>query len=298
MKHLFIVIFIFSYVFSSAQNVQTYTYAVKGLDTLKMDVYKPENIKETDSLPVVVWMHGGGFSGGSRAGTDETNIANFATSKNYIGISISYRLLRKGIKTGFGCKCSKEDKLFTFNQGVLDFLDATQFIYDNSDTLQVDTSKIIAAGSSAGAEIILHTVFMKRFFLSNDTAYDSIKYAAAISFSGAILNSEDIITTNAIPTVLFHGTNDTTVPFSTAPHHNCQPNKVGYMMLDGPNTIVKKLEELETPYYFNIVKGGAHEVASVNSNDLDDIFYFLDKTVRKNDVLQITEYSLPQLTKY
>ncbi|NRD19295.1 alpha/beta hydrolase [Winogradskyella eckloniae] len=298
MKHLFAVFLFFSFAIGFAQNIKTYTYAIKGIDTLKMDVYTPENIKETDSLPVVVWMHGGGFSGGSRAGTDEKNMANFAASKNYIGVSISYRLLRRGTKTGFGCKCSKEDKLFTFNQGVLDFLDATQFIYENSKTLQVDTSKIVAAGSSAGAEIILHTVFMKRFFLSNDTAYDSINYAAAISFSGAILNSEDITTSNAIPTVLFHGTDDTTVPFGTAPHHNCLPNKAGYMMLDGPNTIVKKLEDLETPYYFNIVKGGAHEVASVNINDLDDVFYFLDKTVRKNDVIQITEYSLPQLTKY
>ena len=298
MKHLFIVILIVSYFSSSAQNIKTYTYAIKGLDTLKMDVYTPDNIKETDSLPVVVWMHGGGFSGGSRKGKDETNIANFATSKNYIGISISYRLLRKGAKTGFGCKCAKKNKLFTFNQGVLDFLDATQFIHENSDMLQVDTTKIIAAGSSAGAEIILHTVFMKRFFLSTETAYENINYAAAISFSGAILNSDDITTDNAIPTVLFHGTEDTTVPFNTAPHHNCQPNKTGFMMLDGSHTIAEKLKELETPYYFNIVKGGHHDVANVHINDLDDIFYFLDKTVKKNEVIQMTEYTSPKPTNY
>lgn len=296
MKNLYITILILTYCISPAQNMKTYTYATKGLDTLKLDVYTPENIKTTDSLPVIIWMHGGGFSGGSRGGTDEKNIAEFAIAKGYIGVSISYRLLRQGKKSGFGCNVSKEDKLFTFNQAVLDFLDATNFIYQNSNMLQVDTTKIIAAGSSAGAETILNAVYMKSFFISNQTAYKDITFAGIISFSGALLDINYMTKDNAIPTVLFHGSEDKAVPFGTAPHQNCSPNKSGYLMLDGSNTIAEKLRILEKSYYFNIIKGKNHDAANVQVEELDAAFDFLNKTVFKNEIIQTTKYTLANPT--
>ncbi|WP_397364667.1 alpha/beta hydrolase [Olleya sp. R77988] len=278
--------------------MKTLTYAIKGLDTLKMDVYTPKNIKASDSLPVIIWMHGGGFANGTRGGTDEKNIAEFATSKGYIGVSISYRLLRQGKKSGFGCNVSKEDKLFTFNQAVLDFLDATNFIYQNSNMLQVDTTKIIAAGSSSGAETALNAVYMKSYFLSNSTSYKNIKFAGVISFSGALLDIDFLTKENAVPTVLFHGTEDKTIPFGTAPHQNCSPNKSGYIILDGSNTIAEKLTNLESSFYFNIVKNGNHDAANVHVEDLDAVFDFLDKTVINTEVIQTKKFSKPKPTNY
>lgn len=298
MKNLCILVIVLTFFSSPAQNMKTYTYATKGLDTLKLDVYTPENIKPTDSLPVVIWMHGGGFSSGGRNGIDELNIVNAANKNGYIGVSITYRLLRKGTDTGFSCNCSKEDKMFTFNQAVIDFLDATNFIYQNSKMLQVDTTKIIAAGSSSGAETVLHAAFMRRFFISDLSMYQDIKFAGVIGFSGAFLDIDHLTIDNAIPVALTHGTEDQAVPFGSAPHHHCKPTKPGYIMLHGAKTITEKLDTLESSYYLNLVKNGTHDAANVHPEDLDDIFYFLNKTVLKNEVIQTKKYTLPKPTIY
>ncbi|WP_353936380.1 carboxylesterase family protein [uncultured Olleya sp.] len=298
MKQIYTVIIILTCFTSIAQTMKTYTYATKGLDTLKLDVYTPENVKPTDSLPVIIWMHGGGFSGGGRNGIDEFNIVKAANKNGYIGVSISYRLLRKGTKTGFGCNCSKEDKLFAFNQAVIDFLDATNFVYQNSNMLQVDTSKMIAAGSSAGAETALHVAFMKRFFIPNVDSYKNIKYAGVIGFSGAIVDIDYLTSENAIPVALTHGTKDYAVPFGTAPHQNCNPKKPGYITLHGAKTITQKLEQLNSSYYLNIVNEGNHDAANVHPEDLDDVFYFLNKTVLNNEIIQTKKFTLPKPTNY
>ncbi len=270
----------------SAQESKTYTYAVKGLDSLKLDVYSPNTIEDTDSLPVLLWMHGGGFAGGSRAGYGEKKLAEYATSRGYLGISISYRLLRKGKKTGFGCNCSKEDKLFTFNQAVIDYLNATTFIYENSKMLKADPNKIIAGGSSAGAEAVLNAVYMKRYFLSDSTSYKNIKYAGVFSLAGAMVDIEYLNKENAVPAVLFHGTKDSAVPFKTDPHHFCDTTKKGYIILDGSQTIANKLDDLETSYYFNIKKKGTHDEANIPFDQLDIIFDFFDKTMLNNEIIQ------------
>src|SRR5690606_33802805 len=100
----------------SGQTKKTYIYAIKGLDTLKMDVYTPEVINPADSLglPVLLWMHGGGFVSGYRDFPSEVKLAQYAAEKGYLGISISYRLTRKGTKTGFSCECPAEEKRQTF----------------------------------------------------------------------------------------------------------------------------------------------------------------------------------------
>ncbi|REG89880.1 alpha/beta hydrolase [Winogradskyella sediminis] len=271
----------------SAQNMDTYIYAIKGNDTLRLDVFTPKNIKKSDSLPVLLWMHGGGFSGSHRAYPDDNKLVKYAAEKQgYIGVSIDYRLLRKNTVTGFGCDCTKDDKVETFKQAAIDYLDAAKFLVENAKSLQIDTSKIIAGGSSAGAEGILNAVFMKDYFVLDKKAYNNVSFAGLFSCAGAVVDARYITKENAIPAVLYHGTEDRLVPFGNASHHYCNPKKDGYMVLDGSARIVEKLRDFETAYYFNIVKGAGHEIARIPFEELDQIFQFFESTMINNKVIQ------------
>lgn len=275
----------FSFGFSQS-NVTTYTYAIKGLDTLKMDVYTPKKMKKNDSVPVLLWMHGGGFVGGSRSYPSEVKLAELAAEKGYLGISISYRLTRKGQPTGFGCDCPKTDKLLTFKNAAIDFLDAAKFIYENRALLGADTTKIIAGGSSAGAEGMLNAVYMREYFIDDLKNYQKIKFAGVFSLAGAMVNADYVSKDNALPSVFFHGTADNLVPFASAPHHLCKPEKKGYIILDGSSTIVDRLLELEMPYYFYKVIGGKHELSNIPFDQLDEVFEFFNNTIFKREVIQ------------
>jgi len=284
-----IILFTLSFVIAIAVNAQTkttHTYAVKGADTLKLDVYTPVNIKTNDSLPVLLWMHGGGFAGGARDNSAEQKLGEYAAQHGYIGVSISYRLTRKGKKTGFGCNCPREEKVKTFKYAVEDYMDAALYIVIHKKGLQIAANKIIAGGSSAGAEGVLNAVFMREHFINNLDNYKSVKFAGVFSLAGAMVNANYITKDNALPIVLFHGTDDNLVPFGTAPHHYCNKDEPGYMVLDGAATIVEKLKELDKSYYFYSVKGGKHEMSGVPFYDLDHVFEFFDQSILNDKIVQ------------
>lgn len=287
MKTLFFYTFLFiSTTLFSQSEVTTHTYAIKGKDTLKMDVYTPNGLKKNDSVPVLLWMHGGGFSGGSRNNANETKFAKIAAEKGYLAISISYRLTRKGEPTGFGCDCPKDDKMQTFQSAVIDYMDAAKYIYEHKEALGADVTKIIAGGSSAGAEAILNAVYMREYFVEDLNKYEPIQFAGILSLAGAMVNADYITASNAVPSVFFHGTADNLVPFATAAHHFCQPDKKGYIILDGSATIVDKLQTLEMPYYLHKVIGGKHEVSGIPFDQLDEVFDFFEHTILKEEIIQ------------
>ncbi|MEW4924870.1 alpha/beta hydrolase [Algibacter sp. 2305UL17-15] len=282
----FFVLFICISSFMWSQNKATYTYAKKDSEKLKLDVYTPENLKKNDSLPVVLWMHGGGFSGGNRDNHDEVKMMKYLTENGYIGISISYRLLLKNSETGSGCDCPKTFKLDVFRQAAIDYLDAAKYVVENKEQLQIDTTKIIAGGSSAGAEGVLNAVYLKNFFVDDVSVYNHVNFAGVISLAGALVDSDYISKDNAVPTVLFHGTDDNLVPVGKAPHHYCTPDRLGYLILEGSEIIADKLHDLEASYYYHKVVGGRHELCQIPFNQLDQILDFFNQTIQHKETVQ------------
>ncbi len=269
-----------------AQKRTTYIYSVKDSVALKLDIYTPDNIKKGEKLPTLLWMHGGGFSVGSRDYKDDAQLCEYASKNGYIGISISYRLLRKGVPTGFGCDCPKEDKLETFKQAAIDYLDAAAFVVKNAEKFHVNPNQIIAGGSSAGAEGTLNAVFMREFFINDLQKYQNVKFAGLFSCAGAIVDADYITKHNAIPSVFFHGTDDKLVPYTTAPHHHCKPEKSGYLILDGAKIIAEKLNQLEVSTYSYVVKDGEHEVSRIPFEKLNQVFDFFRATVLEDNIIQ------------
>ena len=252
--------------------VDTYTYSFKDGKQLDLDVYTPyfDNIK---NRPLIFYVHGGGFSEGTRNTPAIQLFCKKLAQHGYVAASITYRLTRKGTETGFGCDCPAIDKRNTFNDAVEDLQDATFFMIKNRDKMGIDPQKIILSGSSAGAETVLNTAYQPPYCYGLDSG--PVSYSAVISMAGAIPDTSRIFKESAIPSLLFHGTCDNFVPYSSAPHRYCKESQTGYLILHGSYTIAEKLKKLGTPYWLYTYCNAAHEIASKPMTDnLNEIFDF------------------------
>jgi acetyl esterase len=122
-------------------------YKKEGIQYLRMLLVNPDGHNRGDKSPAVVWIHGGGWTGGC----PEQFIAHcrWSASRGGVGIAISYRLLEKP---------DNEDD-FTKGPSIADCIedcrDAVKYIRANADELGVDHDKIAVVGDSAGAHLAL-----------------------------------------------------------------------------------------------------------------------------------------------
>ena len=98
-----------------------------GEDCLRVNVWT-SSIKSGSKLPVMVWLHGGGFSEGSsqeQAGYDGTNLAR---DHGVVVVSLNHRLNALGYLdlSAYGAKYAKSG-----NVGMLDIVKALEWVRDN-----------------------------------------------------------------------------------------------------------------------------------------------------------------------
>jgi len=115
--------------------------SVPGKATLNLNVFTPS---ADGSAPVLVWIHGGGYSAGSAAGPWYDGRA--FTRDGVVLVSISYRL---GFD-GFGVIDGAPD-----NRGVRDWLAALEWVQLNISAFGGDPSRVTIAGQSAGGGAVL-----------------------------------------------------------------------------------------------------------------------------------------------
>ncbi|MCE4563039.1 alpha/beta hydrolase [Maribellus sp. CM-23] len=240
-------------------STETATYATKDGENLDLDIYLPQGDSETER-PTVIFVHGGGFSGGTRNGQMIVDFCTQVASRGYVVASISYRLTRKGKPGGFGCECPANEKLNTINAAVEDLQDATFFLIENREQFGIDPQKIILAGSSAGAETALVAAYQPPYCYGLESG--PVSFAGVIGMAGAIVDTAAVYDESAVPSLLFHGTDDNLVPYATAPHHYCAEDAPGYLVLHGSYTIAQKLDKLGVPHWLHTSCGAAHEIAN------------------------------------
>ena len=258
-------------------NTETYTYATKDGEDLKLDIYLPQADAEFERA-TIIYLHGGGFSSGKRDSEDIKQFCNQMSGYGYVVASISYRLTRKDKESAFGCDCPAEDKLNTFLWAAQDVQDATFFLIQNREQFGINPQKIILAGSSAGAEAVLNAAYLPPMCYGLDSG--PVSYAGVISMAGAIPDTVVIYDESAIPSMLFHGTDDNLVPYATAAHHYCKPGDSGYLILNGSYTIAQKLKEINVPYWLHTTCGAGHEISNLPMTVyFDDIMEFCYKFV-------------------
>ncbi|WP_203255680.1 alpha/beta hydrolase [Hyunsoonleella ulvae] len=257
----------------------THVYKIIKKDTLKLDFY-PSKYKNS-AAPLIIYVHGGGFASGNR---DANYIADFAQNLSDQGFSvasISYRLTMKN--KGFGCDVKAKHKIKAFNTTSKDISYAVKFLLDRKDTFKINPTKVVVCGTSSGAEASLNLVYV----FKNRILPSKFKFAGVISMSGAIPTLDRINAQEAVPTLLFHGTDDEYVPFDVAPHHFCNEDEKGHLILYGSRAIANKLKAIGQPYYLHSKLGEPHNTSSSPMHDnFDEILDFLNNDVLKNKLRQ------------
>ncbi len=122
---------------------ETYTYSE---DCLFLNIWTPETADENSKLPVLVYIHGGGFRGG--CAHEKQFDDPVWPKKGVIGVTINYRLGA----LGFACLPELQQEAgHTGNYGLFDQLTALEWVKNNISAFGGNPEKITIMGQSAGA---------------------------------------------------------------------------------------------------------------------------------------------------
>jgi para-nitrobenzyl esterase len=176
---------------------------------LKLDMYRPTGDTNT-ARPAVIWVHGGGFSGGDKSGGPSADLANTFAKLGYVTVSINYRLLAPNGCTGAG---GVSPECTTAALGAIaDAQGAVRWLRANAATYGVDPTRIGIGGESAGAITATGVgVYSENAAAEGDPAV-SDKVGGFYSISGGVPGGLFAGPGDA-PGVFIHGTADPIVPF-------------------------------------------------------------------------------------
>ena len=115
-------------------------------DCLRVNVWTA-GIKDGAKRPVMVWLHGGGFSAGSGQELISYDGTNLARDHGVVVVSLNHRLNTLGFLdlSAFGGKYGH-----TGNLGMLDIVKALEWVRDNISAFGGDPSNVTIFGQSGG----------------------------------------------------------------------------------------------------------------------------------------------------
>jgi acetyl esterase/lipase len=104
----------------------------------KLDLYLPAEPAPGKRSPALVWIHGGGWSGGTKNEARAKNVCETLAGAGYVAVSIDYKLGEGAWPTNLhDCK------------------NAVRFLRANAAKYNIDPKRIAVAGGSAGGHLAL-----------------------------------------------------------------------------------------------------------------------------------------------
>lgn len=224
----------------------------------KLDVYIPRDAMHP--LPVVLYIHGGGFSGGDKAWGVEKPTCEAIAKAGYAVVSINYKL---NVPRGYDA----------FPQNIEDCKSALRWIRKEAGTYGFDPTRIATAGGSAGGHLALLVAYTPNVEELNRGALYG-EYPAHVScvldfygitdvhslghrsFVGPNADAKERarvldlvsplshVSSKTVPTLVIHGTADHVVPFAQA------------------ELLVERLRECGVPHDFLPIPKGEHAFAA------------------------------------
>ncbi len=202
----------------------------KQIDTtqLFMEIYHPEVIDTTIKSPAMVFYFGGGWNGGS---IDQFKPhAKYFSKRGVVCFLVDYRVKKRQQTTPF--------------ESLKDAKSAIRYIREHASKFNIDTSKIIATGGSAGGHLAAATALIDDYNEDSDDMSISCIPNALVLFNPVIDNGPGgygydrigdayksfsplhNIKSGAPPTILFLGTNDHLIPVETVKYYQTVMRKV------------------------------------------------------------------------
>jgi acetyl esterase/lipase len=175
--------------------------------TLTMDVWVPPNATSATPMPLVVFIHGGGYNGGDKNDDYISGDAQSYARSGFVTASINYRLTPDNTT-------SAERRQTAIVQAAEDAMDAIRYLKKSASIYHIDTSRVAIVGTSAGGGLAL-TIAVEADTLAGTTPYPdyagiSSKVQAVVS-TGATLYDQYIDTSGLLtyeagdaPVLLFH----------------------------------------------------------------------------------------------
>lgn len=202
---------------------QTFVYKKSKERDLKIDFYPAAG-----RAPCIVVIHGGSWSSGDSKQLPELN--SYLTGKGYHVAAINYRLA----------------PAYKSPAPVEDTKDALNYLKANAEELQIDTTKFVLLGRSAGGQIALMTAYTMddpniRGVISYYAPADMV-WGGQVKTNKLVLNTDQVFTNylggtfqqvpekfyessplefikkTSPPTLLIHGRNDAMVSFHHSAH--------------------------------------------------------------------------------
>ncbi len=119
-------------------------------DCLYLNVYVPADAGSKSKLPVMFWIHGGGYSGGS--GDEPRHNGDFLPLKGVVLVTINYRLGVFGFLAT--TDLAKEAGGSAGNYGLMDMVKALEWVKGNVAQFGGDPGNVTIFGESAGSSAV------------------------------------------------------------------------------------------------------------------------------------------------
>jgi acetyl esterase/lipase len=197
---------------------------------LNLHLFKPEDHQASDKRPAIVFFFGGGWTSGSPKQFYEQ--ADYFAKQGLVCFAAEYRVKGRNRTTPF--------------DAVEDAKSAIRWVRQHAAELGVDPDKIVASGASAGGHIAGCTGVIQGLECATEDLSISSVPNAMILFNPVLDTTEKgyglekvgearktevslthQVRAGIVPTLLFHGTGDTTVPFENAVRFNRLMNEAG-----------------------------------------------------------------------
>ncbi|HEV3227158.1 MAG TPA: alpha/beta hydrolase [Acidimicrobiales bacterium] len=166
---------------------------------LRLDIYEPDADRET-MRPALVWVHGGGFTGGDKSAGPLIDFPRSFAALGYVALSIDYRQLAPSpcVTDAIDSPaCTRAADAAIHDAGA-----AVAWLRSNAGSYRVDPTRIAVAGESAGAMVAVG--------VGTEPQRDPW-VRAWVSVSGGVAPGRTV-PPGAAPGLLFSGTDDPLVP--------------------------------------------------------------------------------------